>query len=296
VQAAGDLPILVEPLGRTALEALPPAPYRLGLVRLTLEPSTAITELSAAGPITLLVESGTLVVHADQPSRVHGARRAGDPERDELRAAGAIVLSPGERIALAANTGYALSSTENEAAVVLSAAALAGDGGPTNRWVQARSFDEVLFVPDEPEAVAQSSAPAPWPPGVRSELIAYGIIKTQPAESAELELTRLMVSPHVALPVHEVPGAELVAVEAGSAIVDLVTGDGDMRPRPRALHATLSPQRGTSERGPAISPGGSAVLQPGASAGVRNVDDEPLVLLILTLEPASASGSLGLMK
>jgi hypothetical protein len=33
--------------------------------------------------------------------------------------------------------------------------------------------------------------------------------------------------------------------------------------------------------------GESAVLQPGASAGVRNVDDEPLVLLILTLEPES---------
>ena len=190
VQAAGDLPTLVEPLMRTALEALPPAPYRLGLVRLTLEPGTAIAELSAAGPISLLAESGTLVVHVDQPSRVQGPGRAGDPGGDELRAAGAIVLAPGERIAIAANTGYALHSTANEAAVVLSAAALAGDGGPTNRWVRTRSFDEILFIPDEPEVVAQTSEPTLWPPGVRSELIAYGIIKARPRESAELELTR----------------------------------------------------------------------------------------------------------
>ena len=186
MQAAGDLPTLVEPLGRTALETVPPAPYRLGLVRLTLEPSTAIPALSAEGPMFLLVESGTLVVHVDQPSRVQGPGRAGDPGRDELRAAGAIVLSPGERIALAANTGYALRSTGNEAAVVLSAAALAGDGGPTNRWVRARSFDEILFNPTESEVVAQTSAPTAWPPGVRSELIAYGIIESRPAESATL--------------------------------------------------------------------------------------------------------------
>ncbi len=195
------------------------------------------------------------------------------------------MLSPGERITLAANTGYALHSTGNEAAVVLSAAALAGDCGPTNRWVQARSFDEILFDPGEPEAVAQTSAPTPWPRGVRSEVIAYGIIQTRPAESAVLELARVSLSPHAALPVHETPGAELIAVETGSAIVDLVTGDGAVRPKMGASLARIPPQGGRSVPGPAVSPGGSAVLQPGASAGVRNVADESLVLLILTLEP-----------
>jgi predicted ester cyclase len=286
VRAAGDLPTLVEPLGRTALDALPPAPFRLGFVRLTLEPSTALTELSAAGPISLLVESGTLVVHVDQPSRVQGPGRAGDPGRDELRAAGAIVLSPGERVALATNTGYALHSNANEEAVVLSAAALAGDGGPTNRWFRPRSFDEILFT-SEPEAVAQTSAPTAWPPGVRSELIAYGIIKTRAAESAELQLTRVTLSPHVALPVHETPGAELLEVETGSAIVDLVAGDGAVRPKAGAFLARIPPRGNSSAHGPAVFLGGSAVLQPGASAGVRNVDDEPLVLLILSLEPQS---------
>ena len=45
VQAAGDLPTLVEPLGHTALEAVAPAPYRLGLVRLTLQPGRAISRV-----------------------------------------------------------------------------------------------------------------------------------------------------------------------------------------------------------------------------------------------------------
>ncbi|HZA92884.1 MAG TPA: ester cyclase, partial [Gemmatimonadales bacterium] len=51
VQPAGDLPTLVEPLARTALETVPAAPYWLGLVRLTLEPSAALPALSAGGPM-----------------------------------------------------------------------------------------------------------------------------------------------------------------------------------------------------------------------------------------------------
>jgi predicted ester cyclase len=290
MQAVGDLPTLVEPLMRTTLEALPPAPYRLGLVRLTLAPDRAMTGLSAAGPLSLLAESGTLVVHLDQPSRVQGPEHAGDPGRDEIRPAGVIVLSPGERIALAANTGYALHSTEQQPAVVLSAAALAGGGGPTNRWVRARSFDEILFIPDEPEAVAQTSALTAWPPGVRSELIAYGIIETRQVESAELELTRVTLSPHVALPVHDALAAELLAVENGSAVVDLVAGEGSVRPKMGASLMRILPQGGRSARRPTVSLKGSAVLQPGASAGVRNVAAEPLVLLILTLEPESDIG------
>jgi hypothetical protein len=285
VQPASDLPSLVEPLGRAALESVPATPYRLGLVRLTLEPSAAMPTLSAAGPVFLLVESGTLVVHADRPSQVQTGGSAGNPWRDELRAAEAIVLSPGERIALDANTGYTLRNTGNEAAVVLSAAALAGDAGPTNRWVRARSLDEILFNPGESEMVVQTSPPSSWPPGVRSELIAYGLIKTRPAASATLELTRLTLSPHVALPVHNTSGAELLAVDTGTAVVDLVAGDGTIRPRPRAMQTAIRPQGGSSARDLRLTKGGGAVLQPGSSAGVRSVGDEPLVLLVLTLEP-----------
>ncbi len=285
VQTVGDLPTLVEPLARTALETAPPAPYRLGLVRLTLEPSAALTELSAGGPVVLLVESGILVVHVDQASRVQGAGQAGDPGHDEISAAGDIVLSPGERIAIGANTGYALRNTGNEAAVFLSAAALAGDGGPTNRWLRARPLDEILFDPGEPELVAQTSSSTPWPLGVQSELLVDGVIKTRPAESATLELTRLTLSPNAALPVHEIPEAELLVVETGSAFVDLVAGDGAIRPRPHALQLTVWSQGGKSARDPTITPGGAVVLQPGSFSGVRNVGDEPLALLILTLEP-----------
>ncbi len=283
VQPAGDLSALVEPVARTALEMVPAAPYRLGLVRLTLEPSAAIPATSVGGPISLLVESGTLVVHVDQPSRVQRAEHSDGPEREELLA-GTITLSPGEQIALGDDTGYALRNSGSEAAVVLSAAALAGDGGPTNRWVRPRSLDEILFNPGEPEVMAQTRAPTVWPPGVRSELLVEGIIKTRPAESATLGLTRLTLSSRAALPVHQTPGAELLAVETGSAVVDLVAGDGAIRPRPRALQTTIWSQGGGSVRDPRLIEGGAAVLQPGSIAGVRNVGDEPLVFLILTLE------------
>jgi predicted ester cyclase len=287
VQPAGDLPTLVEPLGRTALETVPTAPYRLGLVRLTLGPSAAITELSAGGPVVLLVESGTLAVRVDQVSRVQGTGHAGDPARDELRAAGDIVLSPGERIALGPNTSYALRNTGNEEAVILSAAALPGDEGPTNRWVRARSLDEMLFNPGEPDVVAQTSPSTPWPPGVQTELLVDGVIKTRPAESATLALTRLTLAPNASLPVHDTSVAELLAVETGSALVDLVAGDGAIRPRPRALQLTIRTAGDSSARDPRLIEGGGAVLQPGSLTGVRNVGDEPLVLLILTLEPGS---------
>jgi predicted ester cyclase len=283
-EPAGDLPSLVEPLGRAALESVPTAPYRLGLVRLTLEPGAAVADLSAQGPVFLLVESGSLVVHVDQPSRVQSAGPAGNPGRDDLRAAGAITLSPGERIALVAGTNYSLRGVSSEAAVVLSAAALAGDGGSTNRWLRARSLDEILFHPGEPEMVTQSAGPTSWPPGVRSQLIASGIIKTRPTESATLELTRLTLAPNAALPVHDA-SAELLAVDTGTAVVDLISGDGALRRGPHMPHTRIWPQGGSSTRNSTLPEGGAAVLQPGSTAGVRNVSDDPLVLLVLTLEP-----------
>ena len=56
--------------------------------------------------MSLFVESGTLVVHVDQPSWVQEAGRTDDPGQEELLAAGAITLSLGEGIALGADTGY----------------------------------------------------------------------------------------------------------------------------------------------------------------------------------------------
>ena len=196
---------------------------------------------------------------------------------------------PVSRIALVAGTNYSLRGVGGEAADVLSAAALAGDGGSTNRWLRARSLDEILFNPGEPELVTQSAGPTNWPPGVRSELIASGIIKTRPAESATLELTRLTLPPNAALPVHDT-SAELLAVDTGTAVVDLVAGDGAIRPRPHAVQAAIRPQGGGSARNLRLTEGGAAVLQPGSSAGVRNVSDDPLVLLVLTLEPGPGLG------
>jgi predicted ester cyclase len=284
LQPARDL-ALVESLGRATLESVPPAPYRLGLVRLNLQPGTTIPDLSAGGAMILLVERGTLVVQVDQPSWVQRAGLTHDPEREERLAAGTIPLFAGERIVLDAATGYTLRSTGSEDAVVLCAAALAGDGGPTNRWIRARSLDEILFNPAESESVAQSGAPISWPSGVRSELIADGTVKTRPVASATLELTRLTLSSHADLPIHDTPGSALLLVETGSAVVDLIAGDAAVRPRPQVLQTRIGPQASSSARLPRITQGGNALFQPGVSAGVRTVESEPLVLLILTVEP-----------
>ena len=99
----------------------------------------------------------------------------------------------------------------------------------------------------EPEMVAQSAGPTSWPPGVRSELIASGIIKTRPAESATLELTRLTLAPNVALPVHDT-SAELLAVDTGTAVVDLISGDGALRRGPHASHTRIRPRGSSSAR------------------------------------------------
>jgi hypothetical protein len=114
-------------------------------------------------------------------------------------------------------------------------------------------------------------------------LIAEGIIKTRSVESATLELTRLTLAPNAALPVHDT-SAELLAVDTGTAVVDLISGDGALRRGPHAPHTRLWPQGSSSARNARLTEGGAAVLQPESSAGVRNVSDDPLVLLILTLE------------
>ncbi|MGH2613963.1 MAG: hypothetical protein ACRDJC_01885 [Thermomicrobiales bacterium] len=266
---------------------MPTAPYRLGLVRLTLEPGAAMPELFSGGPVLLLVESGALMVRVDGPATIHRSGGDGGAEREET-AAGEFMLASGDRLALAADTGYELRTLGNETAVVLSAAALAGDGGMTNRWVRARTLDEVLFTAMAPESVARANEPTAWPLGVRGALLADGVITANPPTAATLGLARLTLQPHAALPIHHVRGAEVLAVEAGTAIVDVIGGDGAMLPRPDAILASIWPHGGSSARDPRIVSGGGAVLQPGASVGVRNLGDGPLVLLILTLEPEPA--------
>jgi hypothetical protein len=276
------MPALIEPLARVAIEQLPVSPYRLGLVRLTIEPGATMPGLSARGPALLLVERGNLALRVDRPVAVSRAGRDGAGEREEI-ASGTVELAAGDHIALAAGTGYGLWSIGSEPAIVLSAATLAGDGAISNRWVRARPLDEILFTVAAPEYVARASAPSSWPPGVRGELLASGIVTTRPTSPATLKLARLTLRGNGELPLHDAPGAEMLAVEDGSAVVDLAGGEGAVRPWADASLARIGPQR-ESLAGRSMSPGGSAILQPGASAAVRGVGNEPLILLILTVE------------
>jgi hypothetical protein len=281
-------PLVIEPLARAGIDAIPVAPYRLGLIQLTLAPGASLAELSTAGPLVLLMEHGALAVRADRPVTIRRSAFGSAAARDES-GVGSVRIAGGDQLVLATDTGYELSNMGNDPVVVLAAAALEGDGGMTNRWVRARTLDEVLFIPGEPETVSQADAPVLWPPGVQGELLADGVITTGSTAAATIGLARLTFEPSAALPTHHMSGAEMLVVETGSGAVDLIRGQGAIRPRRGDVLARLWPPGDGPLRVLTIAPGGSAVLQPGASAGVRNTGTEPLAMLILTFEPGPAA-------
>jgi predicted ester cyclase len=288
ILSSDDWPTAIDPLARAEIESVLAAPYRLGLVKLTIEPGASLPELVASGPLLLRVETGTLVARADQPVSVRHRARDGHLER-RVMSAGPHQIAAGDEVLLASDAAYELVNTAREPSIVLAAAALEGAGGITNRWVRARTLDETLFSSADLDIADQASTTVPGPAGVRSELLVTGVIDTGSPTEAILSLTRLTLEPHAALPVHHVPGAELVLVEAGSAIVDLARGEGETRPRRGTWPEDIAPSGSGSRRGAEVAPGGSMVLQPGASAGIRNGGAEPLVLLILSLEPNPAA-------
>ena len=284
----GDGPqTMIQPLARAEIEATPPAPYRLGLIRLTLEPGASLPGLSAGGPVVLVIETGTLGVRADLPVAIRQPARDGQPDRENT-GVGLLQVTAGDQLVIAIHTGYELHNAGNEPAIVLAAVALAGDGAMTNRWVRAETMAEAIFKPGHPEIVAQDSTPVPWPPGVLSEMVVDGVIR-ESSSASTLGVARLTLRPNATLPIHRVSGAEVLAVEAGSAAVDLVSGDGAIRPHHSAPLERIWPLGDGPAKDLTIAPGGEAVFQSGASAGVRNSGAEPLEVLILSLEPGAAA-------
>jgi hypothetical protein len=224
VEPAAGPPALIEPLLRADVDILPPAPYRLGLLRLTLKPGAAIARRSVRGPLVVLVERGTLEVVVDRLVGVSRQERYGFATSEAAHPVGAIALTAGDRLTLEDQTNYGLRTSAKAAAAVLVVAALPGDGGITNRWVRSRTLEETLVAAPIPETVAQTEPPPTWPAGVRSELLADGIVRDRATPSTRVELTRMTLRPHAALPVHEAPGVEMIALEAGTAVIDLVGG------------------------------------------------------------------------
>jgi predicted ester cyclase len=285
MQPAVETPV-IEPLLKMDGDRLPLTPYRLGLVRLTLHPGATMPRHSVAGPLALLVEHGTLAVDVDQPVVIDLPE--GSSPADELnRPAGGLTLAAGEQLTLDADTAYALRNPGQETVSVLAVAALPGDSGITNRWVRPSTMAEMLFAPGMLTSVTQTEPPPAWPAGVRGEMLADGIVGVRHASSSRITLTRLTLSPHAMLPIHEAADVEMIALESGTAVVDLVGGEGAIRPRATATRVDLGPDRGGATQDRSISPGGDAIFQPGAFAGLRNVADDPLILLMLTLDSGS---------
>jgi hypothetical protein len=101
-----------------------------------------------------------------------------------------------------------------------------------------------------------------------------------------LSLARVTLPTLRTLPVHVISVGEVFAVESGAAAIDLVAGHVAMSPRSGASVAIVRPVGGPVQS-PVIAGGGSGSLMPGAVAGIRSLGDEPLVLLVLSLETGS---------
>jgi len=236
---------------------IPPAPVAIELARLTYRPGASGPTWRLPGPLLLVVESGTLAATLERPGHLVRAHDTAE------RAAGALLLHPGDALAVSAATPAEFHSANTTPAVVLAVGVFPADGAGTTGSVLAATMGRV------------------WSPAAKVTLLAGTQVTTHMEPLTQLSLSRVLLAPGARMPL-AVTGTRLLAVEAGALTLKtergLVTvehpGDRDVSLSPSATATLLT--------------GDGAILQHAASAALRNDGSGPLQFLVLTVDPDDA--------
>lgn len=185
--------IVAEPLVRTTIDTLPPAPALLALARFRYAPKAKFGPAAGPGPVAFVVESGSLQFSAQ--GRVSVRRRnSGSPEYPPHDRE--FTVRPGDEVLIPGNVVHAVYNPGSSPATILGAATFPGGGPP-------RNFpDGVTFVPLVISTVT-TLAPAP----------------------AEYALDRVTLAPGSREADAYYAGPGLHYVETGALDLQVVTGE-----------------------------------------------------------------------
>lgn len=249
--------VAITPLAHSEEIEIPPAPVAIGLARLTYRPGASGPTWRLPGPLLLVVESGTLAAALERPG--HLVRAHGTAER----AAGALLLHPGDALAVSAATPAEFHSADTTPAVVLAVGVFPADGAGTNGSVLTANLGRV------------------WSPAAKMTLLAGAQETTQMEPLTQLSLSRVLLAPGARMPL-AMTGTQLLAVDAGALTLKAERGLVMVK-HPGESDAWLSPDATAT-----LLAGEGAILQHAASASLRNDGSGPLQLLVLTVDPDDA--------
>jgi quercetin dioxygenase-like cupin family protein len=243
------------PLAQRKQVAIPPAPIIIGLARLTYQPGASGPTWRLPGPLLLVVESGTLAAALERPGHLVRADGRADT------ADGAVLLHPGDSLAVLATTPAEFHRADSTPAVVLAVGV----------------FPAGAASPELPARVDRV-----WSPAAKVTLLAGAQELTRTDLSAQISLTRVVLAPGARMPL-ATSGTRLLAVEAGALTLRAERGLISVE-HPGDSDVSLS--RGVSA---ILLVGDGAILQHAASATLRNDGNGPLQLLVLAVDPSGAA-------
>ncbi|GIW04333.1 MAG: hypothetical protein KatS3mg059_0953 [Thermomicrobiales bacterium] len=215
----------------------------------------------AMGPMILLVDAGSLTVSLDDTAMVsarvlrHGSSQSPSGTTVELAA--------GDALAIPARSRYQAASTAEQPATVL-----------TLRFVP------LIYSSNYYQNASLASLATPEPGTPERVSLAGGMAVRLLLPAVNVQIAYLTLQPGAALPRHQVTGAELLTVTAGSLAVDVTSGAALIQDKPGGAILWEQHQH-------IVPAGGGLLLDHGATVGYRPADGQPVAAMLIVLQPVT---------
>lgn len=256
--ASPDATVAQEPtitnLMTAQIDELPPAPFTVRILRITLQPGAITPMHTHHGPEIDLIESGELTIRSLEEAPV---TRADGTE--EVSSGDELTLTEGDMIHFPAEVGMFFENSGDEPAVMLSAVII--PVGPD--YVNER----ITWVDGEPNLE-----------GVSYQKLGDGLVQDMPQQSGEWVINSVELPAGVAMPalqgvsmITPVEGNLSFSIDAGA--VQITRADSNMLQPNSVLGTTVS-----------LGNADAAFFPNGVAATARDGETQPLTLLMMDVE------------
>jgi mannose-6-phosphate isomerase-like protein (cupin superfamily) len=222
--------------------------------------AASLQEAATVGPAVLFVESGALTVELDfrspAPATLLRSLAGGQIARAGVSPGDITTLLASDALAMPVGAPYRTRNDERDPATVITV---------------------TIGEPQSPETVLEAH-PAASTAGITDQILAGGGLVTRAKGSLTMAFGRATLAPGSEFPLHPTTGTELVAVDSGSLSLVLPQGSAWLNtPNHSAVTA-----HGYED----VPAGQGVAVAHGATVAYRNVGSSPLVVFVVTVEPA----------
>lgn len=250
---------VVTNLMTTQIDELPPAPFTVRMLRITLQPGAITPMHSHHGPEIDMIETGEITIRSmgDAPiTRADGT--------EEISTGDEVTLTEGDLVHFPAEVGQRFENTGDEPAEMLSSVII--PVGPD--YVNER----ITWFDGEPNLE-----------GVTYQKLGDGLVQDMEQQSAEWTIDSVELPPGVAMPALE--GVSMITPVEGNLSFSIDSGQVQIT---RADSNMLQPNAvlGTSV---SLDNADAAFFPNGVESTPRDNEDQPLTLLMMDINPAEGT-------